>query len=90
MKSSEQKPLSAENRHKLVLFVTIAIVTPAILAVLFTLNQWTPATYVIDYLSDVEGYFPVKKAIIMNWGLGMILELPLIVAASVFKKLFRV
>lgn len=88
MKPIEQHTLSVENRRKLLVFVAIALLTPAILAVVFTLNQRPPATYVIDYLSDAEGYFPLKKAIIMNWGLGMILELPLIMIASILKKRF--
>lgn len=67
--------------------ITIAIGLPFAISVVCTLTQSFPATYVIEYLTEADGTFPLKAAILLNWGLFMLAEFPLIIVIALIKKL---
>ncbi len=72
---------------KVKLVIGAAIGLPLAVSVVCTLAQCFPANYAIDYLSEPDGTFPVKAAILLNWILFMLAELPIIIVIGLIKKL---
>ncbi len=81
-KTSVELPQSAK------IIIALAIALPAAAAIIFTIKQWYPATYAINYMSDTGGTFPLKATILINWGALMLAELVLLMPVIFIKKIF--
>lgn len=70
------------------IIIAAAIMVPAAVAFIFTQMQWYPATITIEWLTDETGYFPLKKAILINIGALLLAELVVVLFILLIKKLF--
>lgn len=70
------------------ILIIIAIVVPAVVAFIFTEMQWYPATIIIEKISDENGVFRMKHAILLNMAALMLGELAIILPILLIKKLF--
>ena len=77
-------PLSPRLQKVIVLAITV----PVVLAVILTVAQIYPATYAIGWLTNEDGEFPLKAAILLNAVLALLIVLALAIVALVFKLLF--
>jgi hypothetical protein len=69
------------------ILIVTAIGLPLVISLFCTLSQCFPATYAIDYLTEEDGTFSVKVAVMINWLLFMLAELPIIIVIGLIKKL---
>ena len=65
----------------------LILVLPLILAIIFTVGQIYPATYVIHWLTGTDGMFPLKFAILLNYLLSLLPILGVLLVAAGVKKL---
>lgn len=75
----QNKPQIPE-KFKLVALVILGL--PMAVSYVFTTMQWYPATYVIDKLTDADGKFSLRSAVVINWAIMMLAELVLLVPAA--------
>ena len=69
--------------------LTIVLGLPLLISVIFTSAQLYPATYAIDWLTNEEGEFSLKAAIILNFVLMMLPLLIMLLIAVLLKKLMN-
>lgn len=70
------------------ILIILAIAVPAIVAFIFTEMQWYPATIIIEKISDENGMFRMKSAILLNMGALMLGELAILLPVLLIKKIF--
>jgi len=84
-----KQQFSPEQLRKMKIIIFAAIGIPLIISLIFTLMQWYPATYTIDYLVDKNGEFSIKMAIGLNWIALMLAEIPLVIIAGLIGKIIK-
>lgn len=69
--------------------IIAAIVIPLVVSIIFTIMQWYPATYVIRYMTDENGTFPLKSTVMANWLALMVIELCILIPVALVIVLIR-
>jgi hypothetical protein len=68
--------------------IAIVLVVPFAISFVFCKLQWYPATYVIDWMTDENGTYPLRSTTILCWILMMVPILVVLLLAVVVKKIF--